>query len=85
MPALPAGIKNLHVFPFVSQFCLMAHDMELGLAEGLATAATAAAAYQHSSSSSRQEAGGDEEQQQQQQSAAEKAAATVRHGELPLI
>jgi hypothetical protein len=64
----------------------MAHDMELGLAEGLATAATAAAAYQRSSSST-QGSGDDEEVdgQQQQQWAAEKAATTVRHGKLPMV
>lgn len=78
---LCAGIKHLHVFPFVSQFCLMAHDMEVGLAEGLA-AVTAAAAY--SSSSSRQGSAAaesdDEGQEEEQQSAAAAAAATVRHG-----
>jgi hypothetical protein len=74
------GIKHLHVLPFVSQFCLMAHDMEVGLAEGLAAVANAAADY-----SSRQALSKLDEQQQQQQedpgqSAAVVAAATVRHG-----
>eukprot|EP00879_Flechtneria_rotunda_P017444 GHRR01018282.1.p1 GENE.GHRR01018282.1~~GHRR01018282.1.p1 ORF type:complete len:957 (+),score=419.42 GHRR01018282.1:262-3132(+) len=39
--SLQQGIKYLHVLPFISQFCLMAHDMEVALAEGLAAAAAA--------------------------------------------
>lgn len=87
---LPPGIKHLHVFPFVSQFCLMAHDMEVGLAEGLAAVGPAT---DYSSSSSRRgtaaAAAESQEQEEQQgeaaegaqQSAAAAAAATVRHGE----
>jgi len=30
---LQQGIRNLHVLPYISQFCLMAHDLELLLAQ----------------------------------------------------
>jgi hypothetical protein len=67
----------------------MAHDMEVGLAEGLA-AVSAAAAY--SSSSSRQgpaaesdDEGQEGEEAEQRQSAAAAAAATVRHGEMETV
>jgi hypothetical protein len=33
LPYCAAGIRNLHVLPYISQFCLMAHDLELLLAQ----------------------------------------------------
>lgn len=68
----------------------MVHDMEVGLAEGLAAVAAAAGTYNSSSSSSSNRpsgdggGGGDGQQQQEgqrAQSAAVAAAATVRAGE----
>jgi hypothetical protein len=33
-----AGIKHLHVLPFVTQFCLLVHDMEVAVLDGVAAA-----------------------------------------------
>uniref|UniRef100_A0A383WIL7 Exocyst complex component Sec3 C-terminal domain-containing protein n=1 Tax=Tetradesmus obliquus TaxID=3088 RepID=A0A383WIL7_TETOB len=81
---LQQGIKHLHVLPFISQFCLMVHDLEVALVEGAAAAAAVAAAapsqQQQQQQQQQQTAGddGEEGQQSLEQAAAADAARSVR-------
>ncbi|WIA41754.1 hypothetical protein OEZ86_009092 [Tetradesmus obliquus] len=79
---LQQGIKHLHVLPFISQFCLMVHDLEVALVEGAAAAAAVAAAApsQQQQQQQQQTAGddGEEGQQSLEQAAAADAARSVR-------
>jgi ribosomal protein L12E/L44/L45/RPP1/RPP2 len=79
--AAAAGIKHLHVLPFISQFCLMVHDLEVALVEGTAAAAAVAAAAPQQQQQQRQIEGGGEEEQQSPEEAAD-AARSVRAGEM---
>jgi hypothetical protein len=68
----------LHVLPFISQFCLMVHDLEVALVEGTAAAAAVAAAAPQQQQLLR--GTGEEEQQSPEEAAAADAARSVRAG-----
>jgi hypothetical protein len=78
--AAAAGIKHLHVLPFISQFCLMVHDLEVALVEGTAAAAAVAAAAPQQQQQQQLEGGGEEGQQSSEEAAAADAARSVRAG-----
>jgi hypothetical protein len=77
--AAAAGIKHLHVLPFISQFCLMVHDLEVALVEGTAAAAAAVAAAPQQQQQL-EGGGGGEGEEGQQQSAEEAAVADAARG-----
>lgn len=76
---LYAGIKHIHVLPLVSQFCLMAHDLEVALVEGLAAAGTAAQ-QQRQTGGKEEEAGLAADVAHAEEATAVAAAQSVRQG-----
>jgi hypothetical protein len=78
--AAAAGIKHLHVLPFISQFCLMVHDLEVALVEGTTAAAAVAAAPQQQQKQQQLEGAAEQGQQSPEEAAAADAARSVRAG-----